>query len=122
MLFLDILSSNIYYIYIILMLYWVSEYISKIWIGNDINLFFPQNLPYLLSYLFVESLLSLAELVPSLSRVDEWYASRVFAESESCNIDIHPYMVYTWVDIGYFVSNALQAWIKIFKILFFFKI
>ena len=56
MLFLDILSSNIYYIYIILILYWVSEYISKIWIGNDINLFFLQNLPYLLSYcLFAES-------------------------------------------------------------------
>ena len=66
MLFLDILSSNIYYIYIILILYWVSEYISKIWIGNDINLFFLQNLPYLLSYyLFAESLPSLAELVPS---------------------------------------------------------
>ena len=87
MLFLDILSSNIYYIYIILILYWVSEYISKIWIGNDINLFFLQNLPYLLSYyLFAESLPSLAELVSSLSRVDESYASRVFAESELCNI------------------------------------
>ena len=56
MLFLDILGSNIYYVYIILILYWISEYNSKIWIGNDINLFFPQNLPYLLSYyLFAES-------------------------------------------------------------------
>ena len=35
---------------------------------------------------------------------------------------IDSYMVYTWADFGYFVFNALESWIIILKMLFFFKI
>ena len=61
----------------------ISEYILKIWIGNVI-IFFFHKIYYILSIFPICRVCP--ESVPSLSRVDELHASRVFAESESCNI------------------------------------
>ena len=64
----------------------ITEYILNIWIGNDIIFFFPK-IYYILSIFPICRVCP--KSVPSLSRVDESHANRVFAESESCNIDVN---------------------------------